>query len=45
MLIVKIIIIIKQDLVKQSADQTPYKNLSEAVKDRDVLSVFLMQMF
>ena len=24
------------DLVKQSADQTPYKNLSEAVKDRDV---------
>ena len=26
----------KTDLVKQSADQTPYKNLSEAVKDRDV---------
>lgn len=24
------------DLVKQSTDQTPYKNLSEAVKDRDV---------
>lgn len=24
------------DLVKQSADQIPYKNLSEAVKDRDV---------
>ena len=24
------------DLVKQSADQTPYKKLSEAVKDRDV---------
>ena len=24
------------DLVKQSVDQTPYKNLSEAVKDRDV---------
>ncbi len=24
------------DLVKQSADQTPYKNLSEAVKNRDV---------
>lgn len=24
------------DLVKQSANQTPYKNLSEAVKDRDV---------